>query len=728
MEDLSQLFKELDSEVFEKHGLGSSSLSPERKEEFKNKILYHLSLLSQPVHINTPFEMNNKTAISHSVAEALIKKKKFVFLFGAGASIPSGIPGSNELKLLLYQQKIRPIVTAFKELAKNIAIDFSDLREGRLRDITFEQLMTLACTHHKSEIIAKWLEQYIPDIYASKIRYLPSIAYEFICHLMNNGLVKFVVNFNYDEILDKAIEDELGKNKCSRIVTDEDFERLSIMLEYGESLVSMSHSFLFKPHGTRSMRRSFKYRIEDVDRFEFNKDRVLKHVIKDSIIILMGYSAEELDFRNLIVDIGFNGIEKMYVIRRTPQITINYFGDNKKIIGYEGTSEEFFEGLANSLFGESSSFKSDYEKYYTKATRHFIRSKINKQISPITVSSDEKQRKAEIRAKVKAQEVALNDNILFFEELNIVIEILIYCFKVRGLFTREALMSCNRVTSALDMYLRKAKEVKGHAQNPIEKILKELKNRNILNYDDDYKSLLDEKWCYMPLDKSTNDKDDRNLFEEMAEKAFRKYLMNYLKGFVDVNDASLGTYLIRAFSSLPEDFDYDLLTDDMSLYPFPLKSINRINTREDFREKTEATLDMVAKDVSLSVLSPSVAEWLYKWGRNSVKSHKIQILINENVYAFKNSIHYKHIEPIVEFIKKLGDTRQVPNVRHALTLAYKNEHNKITGKAILFSREGKTSTISPVYIEETAMKSSDSDIEKLKIYFDNMFERGKALI
>jgi len=527
--------------------------------------------------------------------------------------------------------------------------------------------------------------------------------------------------------LNWGIEDELGKNKCCRIVTDEDFERLSIMLEGGNSLASMSYSFLFKPHGTRSMRRSFKYRIEDVDRFEFNKDNVLKHVIKDSILVLIGYSAEELDFRNLIVDIGFNAIEKMYIIRKRPQITINYFGDNKKIIGYEGTSEEFFERLAHSLYGESSSFKSDYEKYYTKATRHFIRSNINKQISPIMVSSDEKQRKTEIRSKVKAQEVALDNNILFFEELNIVIEILIYCFKVRGLFTREAVMSCNRVISALDMYLKKAKELKGHTQNPIEKILKELKDRNILNYDEDYKSLLDEKWCYMPLDKSSQNKDDRKLFKEMANKVFRKYLMNYIEGFINVNDASLATYLTQSFSSLPEDFDYDLLTDDMSLYPFPLKSINRINTREDFRQKSEATLNMVAGEVSLSVLSPSAAEWLYKWGRESLKSHKIQILINENVYAFKNSIHYKHIEPIVEFIKKLGDVRQVPNVRHALTLAYKNEHNKISGKAILFSRKGKTSTISPVYIEETAVESCDSDIEKLKIYFDNMFGKSTVL-
>jgi len=162
--------------------------------------------------------MNYKTDLSHSIAEALIKKKKFIFLFGAGASMPSGIPGSNELKLLLYQHKIRPIVNAFKKLAKKIPIDFSNLREGRLEDITFEQLMTLACAHHKSEIIAKWLEQYIPDIYTSKIRYLPSIAYEFICHLMNNGLVKFVVNFNYDEILDKAIPH--SRSKCNKSRSD----------------------------------------------------------------------------------------------------------------------------------------------------------------------------------------------------------------------------------------------------------------------------------------------------------------------------------------------------------------------------------------------------------------------------------------------------------------------------------------------------------------------------
>lgn len=235
----------------------------------------------------------DKNLVLNKVADTLIKKKKVVFLFGAGASMPSGIPGTQELKELLFEREIKPIVKTFKVLAQEINVDFDRLKLGDLSSITFEQLMTLVYESRKKEqeYVAEWLERNIPNIYTSELKYLPSIAYEFVSHLMGNGLVRYVINFNYDEVLDKVIDDELGKGKCCRIVTAEEFERLSIRLDKGESWDDISNYFLFKPHGTRSMRGTLRFRLEDIFRFEKPKANVLENVFRESLIIMVGYGA-----------------------------------------------------------------------------------------------------------------------------------------------------------------------------------------------------------------------------------------------------------------------------------------------------------------------------------------------------------------------------------------------------------------------------------------------------
>ena len=42
------------------------------------------------------------------------------------------------------------------------------------------------------------------------VRYYPGLAYEILAHLMKHGFIDAIINFNFDEVLDQAIEDELG--------------------------------------------------------------------------------------------------------------------------------------------------------------------------------------------------------------------------------------------------------------------------------------------------------------------------------------------------------------------------------------------------------------------------------------------------------------------------------------------------------------------------------------
>lgn len=57
--------------------------------------------------------INNKKVVEE-VAGALLNREKVVFLFGAGASIPSGMPSTGKLKNSLFEEKISPVLDGLK--------------------------------------------------------------------------------------------------------------------------------------------------------------------------------------------------------------------------------------------------------------------------------------------------------------------------------------------------------------------------------------------------------------------------------------------------------------------------------------------------------------------------------------------------------------------------------------------------------------------------------------
>ncbi|MEW6041439.1 MAG: hypothetical protein AB1633_07960 [Elusimicrobiota bacterium] len=663
---------------------------------------------------------NEKKAIVEEVAEALLNpQKKVVFLFGAGASLPSGIPGSEILKKNLWRDKLalRPKEKVCDSLRK-IGINIETDENINIEQITFEQLMTVACDletgttqEEKEREIAKWLETQtqIPDVYTSKTRYFPSYAYEFVSHLMNNSLVKHAINMNYDEILDKVIDDELGKGRCLKVVTLEDFE----LLRNTDKWEEIADYFLIKPHGTRSMRRSCRYRIEYVQQFEEDKRQVLIKVLENSMLILLGFEALDYDFRNLLADLGLNRIQKIIVVKKNPDDAIKTLGcESEQICGYRGHDEDFFKLLADALYGEKSDFQEEYNKFFTKATRHFIRAHVYKQVNP---TND---------AKKKKQEVMRKRDPLFFERLNLLIELLIYCFKVRGLFTRRALSTCSRIVSALDDYIKRTNK----NGNPIEYLFQELEKEDILK--PKKKNVL-ESWHFIP---AKGDENPQDLFKNAAIKA-SEFLAQKLIEFFDSDEKKTEfiKQLTDLLTRLPDEFDYDL-SKDISIYFLPLKNVELITRREEFRKKTEEIFEM-SKDGTLYIISPSAAEWVWKWGKNLANlSSSVKIIINKDVYEIQGSLHFKHIHKMVEELKRevvsRGGIWAAKEVRYGLTLAYK-EHGeeKITGKALAFFRDGKASAFGPIFIEESGVNKeiNKSDIYRLKIFFEDMLAEGEKL-
>lgn len=80
------------------------------------------------------------------------------------------------------------------------------------------------------------------------IRYRPNLSFEIIAHLLKHGFLDVVINFNFDELLDKAIEAEIGPGTYNKVVSDSDCLPISEITIDGRIKVPL----YIKPHGTAS--------------------------------------------------------------------------------------------------------------------------------------------------------------------------------------------------------------------------------------------------------------------------------------------------------------------------------------------------------------------------------------------------------------------------------------------------------------------------------------------
>jgi hypothetical protein len=109
-------------------------------------------------------------------------------------------------------------------------------------------------------------------------RYQPNLTYEILAHLFKHRFVDVIVNFNFDELLDQAIADELNPNEYQRIISDG---------EYDESLLFDSEGLRYpvyiKPHGTASHQSSMRFTREDYFSLPAGIEEAIGKIVNQSV-------------------------------------------------------------------------------------------------------------------------------------------------------------------------------------------------------------------------------------------------------------------------------------------------------------------------------------------------------------------------------------------------------------------------------------------------------------
>jgi hypothetical protein len=227
---------------------------------------------------------------------------RVVVLLGAGASIESGC--RTWATESLRDSLMRAVIPAFgnerafvaearQRLAPYLrfppAVSTAALRRFLVAEARTDQLCSVASLllQGKQALIKFLKEEYSPEPGNPQ----PQLAYELIAHLIKHRFVDHVISLNFDEILDHALDDELGRDGYCRVLPGSSTDRDPALPR------------LFKLHGTISDEYSLRFSIEDTGSLTPDLAREITRVVFPRAleqrvwIVSLGYSWEDADMR-----------------------------------------------------------------------------------------------------------------------------------------------------------------------------------------------------------------------------------------------------------------------------------------------------------------------------------------------------------------------------------------------------------------------------------------------
>ncbi|MFL6231627.1 MAG: hypothetical protein ACJ76N_00675 [Thermoanaerobaculia bacterium] len=176
-----------------------------------------------------------------------------------------------------------------------------------------EQIFEVACrnTIFEEKVRSKLADAYGPGR-------APQLGYELVAHFLRHRFIDHVVNFNWDEILDRAIADELGPSGYERVLPG---DRTSSSAESREQ--PPRH---FKLHGTASSPGSLRFTTAETGLLSLTTMEQLDEALFDirtsddgpaprkCHLVSFGYSWSDPDFVNYVVA-RWELFERLTVVR-----------------------------------------------------------------------------------------------------------------------------------------------------------------------------------------------------------------------------------------------------------------------------------------------------------------------------------------------------------------------------------------------------------------------------
>ena len=230
--------------------------------------------------------------------ELVERNARCIAVVGAGASAPVLDRGDKLVENLVSESGISP-----DELEEKL--DRLELVMGLDRTEFETQLVALADTEERKLRV----KNIIATTY--KVRHPTLLVYEQLAHLLKHRFIDAIISFNFDELLDQSLEDELSPDEYKRIVSERDcdVERDSAKPEYVPLYIKM--------HGTASEADSLRFTRDSYYKIPSALIDVVEGLfdVDHCVIANVGFGMASFDFQNLL---RFPGRLDVYDLSKKP--------------------------------------------------------------------------------------------------------------------------------------------------------------------------------------------------------------------------------------------------------------------------------------------------------------------------------------------------------------------------------------------------------------------------
>lgn len=244
---------------------------------------------------------------------------------GAGASFTSGLRVWDRLKediIKKAEECYRDglfVEEAWAKLSAVIGLRNPDIKKGKWYQKSRRMLKDMASVESicsvamESEVVGKEILQLFVNEYQRKFSAAgppPQLGYELLAHLIKHKFIDNIVTFNFDEVLDRAIDNELGSDGFHLVLSDQ---------QAIEGL-DRQKPRLIKIHGTISIPRTMRFTRgdtgflpEDTINLLDNTNKIDPDKKTKVNIISLGYSWNDKDFAAWAKS-RYEYIDKIFVV------------------------------------------------------------------------------------------------------------------------------------------------------------------------------------------------------------------------------------------------------------------------------------------------------------------------------------------------------------------------------------------------------------------------------
>ena len=133
-------------------------------------------------------------------------------------------------------------------------------------------------------------------------RFYAAETYELLAHLFKHRFIDCIINFNFDELLDQAIDDEVSRENYWRIVSDGDIPDDIVQMQDIQGHGRFRAPLYVKPHGTASHKSSMRFTRGDYFLLPENMRQLLLECLTrtDVTMIVIGFGMQSEEFNRLI--------------------------------------------------------------------------------------------------------------------------------------------------------------------------------------------------------------------------------------------------------------------------------------------------------------------------------------------------------------------------------------------------------------------------------------------